>query len=77
MPPPSLYRRLMKTPEYNEVLGHQWHIAQATRLLRFAVAQGISDEDALAGRIDTTLICDANGKIVPEVVDFPAMERAR
>lgn len=67
----------MTTPESNEVSCHQWRLAQANRLLRFAVAQGISNEDVLTGRIDTAPICDANGKIVPEPVDVLAVERAR
>ena len=47
-----------------------YRLAQATRILRFCRAAGISDDDLLAGRADFSPISDATGRVVPEATDY-------
>jgi hypothetical protein len=60
-------------PESDEVAGHQYRTAQANRLIRYCNAQGADPGGVLAGtiRLDLSPICGADGKIVPEDVDYP------
>jgi hypothetical protein len=59
--------------EPDEVSAHQYRLAQAHRLQRFAVEQGLDPKEVLAGRADLEAICDANGKVVPEPEDLRAV----
>lgn len=65
----------MNTPESDEVAAHQYRLAQANRVIRFAESHGMDGAEVLAGRVDLDLdpICDENGKIVPEPIDFESV----
>ncbi len=67
------------TPESDEVLAHEYRLAQAQRLLRFCREYGFDINELMAGRleVDRTAIQDRRGKIVPEEQDFEAVRSAR
>jgi hypothetical protein len=58
--------------ESDEVAAHQWRLAQANRLQRFCMAQGVDLKMVMSGEVDLDLspICDKQGKIRPEQEDI-------
>ena len=66
----------MNIPESDEVAGHQYRLAQAARFLRFCRERGVDPEDVLSGKVtlDIDPICDAQGKIQPEAIDYRSTE---
>jgi hypothetical protein len=57
---------------------HTYRLAQANRFIRLATSHGVDPAEAMAGRVelDVSPICDADGKIVPEQVDFDEVRNA-